>query len=126
MSDTKTVYPSQEWTENFSGGIAPRSGRAAAQGNETARGLGIGASGKRHRGAPQRIGARAWDETHEIWGAEPSRFVALSNRCRLKRETIFKSARFPDDTSRSEPRLRAQGSSFCWFWQRRPKQFVYR
>ena len=110
MSGTKTMYAFQEWAQNFSRQAAPRSGRAAAQGNETARVLHIYASEKRHRGDPQRIGARPWDETHEISGAESSRLVALLHGRGLQCETVSKSARLPDQSRCSEPRLGVQGS----------------
>ena len=101
MSGTKTMYAFQEWAQNFSRRAAPRSGRAAAQGNETARVLQIHASEKRHRGDPQRIGARAWDETHEISGAEPRQFVALLHGRGLQCETVSKSARLSDENAGS-------------------------
>ena len=54
------MYAFQEWPENFSRWAAPRSGRAAAQRNETERVLKEHASAKRDRGDPQRVGSRAW------------------------------------------------------------------
>lgn len=106
------MHAVQEWPANFGRRTAPRSGRTAAPGNATERVLKEYASEERRRRDSQRVGARARDETDEISGAEPGRFVELLHRCGLQRETISKFTRLPDESGDSEPRLKAQGSSF--------------
>ena len=95
------MYACQEWAQNLGRGAAPRSGRAAAQGNETARVLQIHASEKRHRGDPQRVGTWARDEADKISGAESSRLVALLHGGGLQCETISKSTRLSDENAGS-------------------------
>ena len=112
------MYAFQEWTENFSGWTAPRSGGAAAQRNETGRVLKAHASEKRHRRNAQRVGAWARYETDEISGLKPGRSIALLHGRGLQCETIPKSTRVPDENAGSEPGLRAQDSSFSWLWHR--------
>ena len=106
------MYAFQEWAENFSRRTAPRSGGAAAQRNETGRVLKEHASEKRHRRDSQRAGAWARDETDEISRLKPGRAIAFFHGRCLQRETIPKSALIPDENACSEPRLRAQDSSF--------------
>ena len=112
------MHAFQGRTADFGRGTAPRSGGAAAQRNETERFLQIHASEKRHRRDSQRVGARARDATDEISGAEPGRFIELLHRCGLQRKTISKSTRVPDENAGSEPRLKAERSSFSWLWLR--------
>jgi len=76
------------------------------------------ASAKWHRGNPQRVGAWARDETDQVSGAESRRLIALLHGRGLQCETISKSARLPDENTRSEPRMRAQSGSFFWLWHR--------
>ena len=109
------MYTFQERTENFSGRAAPRSGRAAAQRNETERVLQEHAPEKRHRRDSQRVGVWARDETDKISWFKPRWSIALFHGRSLQRETIPKSTRVPDENTGSESDLRAQGRHFTGY-----------
>ena len=108
MSGADTMHARQERAENPGGWLTSRSGREAAQGDETGRVLPIDVSEKRHRGNPQRVGAWPWAETDEVSRTEPSQPVALLHGRGLQRETIFKTAGLRDRNDGSEPRVRVQ------------------